>query len=184
MMLAPAVVAGALHLFEARGGIGHRRWAVLPLWVLLAFFGVFGLFLARDVALFVDYRTGGVSFAEAQKDFGQLVRSTNQTIFVSESLWVLTDAFERIRIVERGTATGDLMVLQQTQRGSLSPPVVLGYRLLSQRFVTHRPTCFGLPIGRTMPGYSFAVFAREISVGENRSGRSPESFRFCMNHGS
>ena len=54
------------------------------------------------------------------------------------------------------------MVLQQTQRGSLSPPVIPGYRLLSQRFISHPPKWFGLPIARTMPGYSFAVFAREV----------------------
>jgi hypothetical protein len=182
MMLAPALAAGALYLFDARGGTAAGRKAALPLCVLLAFFSVFGLCLVRDIALFVDYRTGGVSFAEARKEFGDLARSTNQTIYVSESLWVLSDEFERIRIVERGTASGDLMVLQQTQRGSLSPPVIPGYRLLAQRFVTHQPTCFGLPIGRTMPGYSFAVFAREISLGENRPRRSPESFHFS--HGS
>ena len=86
-----------------------------------------------------------------------------RVISVSESFWVLTDEFERIRIVERGTASGDLMVLQQTQRGSLTPPVIPGYRLLSQRFISHPPKWFGLPIARTMPGYSFAVFARKRS---------------------
>ena len=89
-------------------------------------------------------------------------------ISVSESLWVLADEFERITVVERGTASGDLMVLQQTQRRSLSPPVIPGYRLIADHFVSHPPHCFGLPIGRTMPGYSFAVFEREASVGENR----------------
>ncbi len=117
------------------------------------------------MALFVDYRAEGVSFAEAQKEFDHLAHSTGQVISVSESFWVLADHFEQIRIVERGTASGDLMVLQQTQRGSLSPPVIPGYRLLSQHFVSHPPTLFGLPIARTMPGYSFAVFAREVRPG-------------------
>jgi hypothetical protein len=129
--------------------------------ILAAFFSIFSLCLARDIALFVDYRTDAVSFAEARRDFDSLARSTDQVISVSESLWVLADEFDRISIVERGTASGDLMVLQQTQRGSLSPPVIPGYRLLSQRFISHPPKWFGLPIARTTPGYSFAVFARE-----------------------
>ncbi|HEX7515924.1 MAG TPA: hypothetical protein VF345_01415 [Chthoniobacterales bacterium] len=168
MMLAPALAAGALYLFDLRSGTHDRRLAALPLWILAAFFSIFSLCLARDIALFIDYRTDGVSFADAQKDFDHLVRSTDQVISVSESLWVLAGEFERIRIVERGTASGDLMVLQQTQRGSLSPPVIPGYRLLSQRFISHPPKWFGWPIARTMPGYSFAVFAREVSLGENR----------------
>jgi hypothetical protein len=174
MMLAPAIVAGALYLFHIRSETHDRRLAALPLWILATFFGIFSLCLARDIALFIDYRTDGVSFADAQKDFDHLVRSTDKVIFVSESLWVLADEFERIRIVERGTASGDLMVLQQTQRGSLSPPVIPGYRLLSQRFISHPPKWFGLPIARTMPGYSFAVFAREVSIGENRPRTSGE----------
>lgn len=162
MMLAPALAAGALYLFAIRDGTDDRRLAGPALLILAAFFSVFSLCLARDIALFVNYRTDSVSFAEARRDFDRLVRSTGQVISVSESLWVLTDEFERISVVERGTASGDLMVLQQTQRGSLSPPIIPGYRLLSQNFVSHSPTWFGLPIARTTPGYSFAVFAREI----------------------
>ncbi len=162
MMLAPALALGALYLCQVRNATGGRRSAALPLWILAAFFGIFSLCLARDTALFIDYRTGGVSFADARKDFHGLLRSTDQKISVSESLWVLTDEFERISVVERGTASGDLMVLQQTQRGSLTPPVIPGYRLLSQNFVSHPPKWFGLPIARTTPGYSFAVFAREV----------------------
>ena len=138
----------------------------LPLGIAAAFFSIFTICLARDVALFVDYRAEGVSFVEAQKEFDHLTHSTGQVMSVSESFWVLTDHFEQIRIVERGSASGDLMVLQQTQRGSLTPPVIPGYRLLSQHFVSHPPKLFGLPIARTMPGYSFAVFAREASSGE------------------
>ena len=140
----------------------------------MAFFAMFSLRLVRDMALLVNYRTEGVSFADAQRDFRNLVRSTDQVISVSESLWVLADEFERIRIVERGSASGDLMVLQQTQRGSLSPPVIPGYRLLSQHFISHPPRWFGLPIARTMPGYSFAVFAREVSLRENSARPSGE----------
>jgi hypothetical protein len=207
-MLAPALAAGALYLFDLRSGTHNRRLAVPPLWPLAAFFGVFSLCLARDIALFVDYRTDGVSFADAQKDFARLVRSTNQVISVSESFWVLTDEFDRIRIVERNTASGELMVLQQTQRGSLFPPVISGYRLLSQRFISHPPKWFGLPIARTMPGYSFAIFAREVSLGGNHPRASEEflpsysivvpgvtkmrdqslpatdGLRLCQNHGS
>ena len=168
IMLAPALAAGALYLFGVRNGAGDRRLAALPLLILAAFFSIFSLCLARDIALFVDYRTDAVSFAEARRDFDNLARSTDQVISVSESLWVLADEFDRISIVERGTASGDLMVLQQTQRGSLSPPVIPGYRLLSQRFIAHPPKWFGLPIARTTPGYSFAVFAREGALGENR----------------
>lgn len=162
IMLSPALAAGALYLFSLRKGREGWRLAGSPLLILAAFFSVFGLWLARDIALFVNYRTDSVPFAEARKAFQRLLSSTDQMISVSESLWVLTDEFERISVVERGTASGDLMVLQQTQRGSLSPPVIPGYRLLSQNFVSHPPTWFGLPIARTTPGYSFAVFAREI----------------------
>jgi|GEM_PF-4950792 len=166
IMLSPAFVAGALYLMDARSSRRGGRSLALPLGIAAAFFSIFTICLARDVALFVDYRAEGVSFAEAQKDFDHLAQSTGQVISVSESLWVLADHFEQIRIVERGTAAGDLMVLQQTQRGSLTPPVIPGYRLLSQHFVSHPPKLFGLPIARTMPGYSFAVFAREASSGE------------------
>jgi hypothetical protein len=166
IMLSPAFVAGALYLLDVHSGGYGRRSTALPLTISAAFFGIFSLCLARDVALFVDYRAEGVSFAEAQKELDRLVQSTGQVISVSESFWVLADHFEQIRIVERGTASGDLMVLQQTQRGSLSPPLIPGYRLLSQRFVSQPPKLFGLPIARTMPGYSFAVFAREASSGE------------------
>ena len=34
------------------------------------------------------------------------------------------------------------------------------------------PNGFGLPIARTMPGYSFAVFAREVSLGHNSARNS------------
>jgi hypothetical protein len=166
IMLSPAFVAGALYLMDARSSRRGGRSMTLPLGIATAFFSTFTICLARDVALFVDYRAEGVSFAEAQKEFDQLVHSTGQVVSVSESFWVLADHFEQIRIVERGAVSGDLMVLQQTQRGSLSPPVIPGYRLLSQHFVSHPPKLFGLPIARTMPGYSFAVFAREASSGE------------------
>jgi len=174
MMLAPACAAGALYLFDICGGKDSRRLATIPLWILAAFLTMFSLCLARDIALFIDYGTEGVSFADAQKDFRRLLRSTDQVISVSESFWVLADEFERIRIVERGHPSGDLMVLQQTQRGSLSPPVIPGYRLVSQRFISHPPKWFGLPIARTMPGYSFAVFAREVSLRENSARPSGE----------
>ena len=167
IMLAPALAVGALYLFDLRNGSGGRRLAGPPLLILAAYFSIFSLCLARDIALFVDYRTDGVSFAEARRDFDRLARSTDQVISVSESLWVLADKFDRISIVERGTASGDLMVVQQTQRGSLSPPVIPGYSLLSQHFISHQPKWFGLPIARTTPGYSFAVFAREGTVREN-----------------
>jgi hypothetical protein len=169
------LAAAALYLCDVRGGNQGRRLVYLPLWISAAFFSLFSLCLARDIALFIEYRTDGISFADAQKDFNHLVHSTGQVIFVSESFWVLANEFERIRIVERGSASGDLMVLQQTQRGSLSPPVIPGYRLLSQRFISHPPKWFGLPIARTMPGYSFAVFARETSLGELGS-QSPGEF--------
>jgi hypothetical protein len=201
MMLAPALAAGALYLLDVNGGNPGRRLASGPLWISAMFFGVFSLWLARDVALFIDYRTEGVSFADAHKEFDRLVHSTEEVISVSESFWVLTDEFERICIVERGTASGAFMVLQQTQRGSLSPPAIPGYRLLFQDFVSHSPKWFGLPIARTMPGYSFAIFAREKSAGEPGSGTSEElpSFvstvsagftpgvgrlRLCHDHGS
>jgi hypothetical protein len=166
IMLSPAFVAGALYLLDLHSGRHGGRSTALRLAISAVFFGIFSLFLARDMVLFVDYRLEGVSFAEARKEFDQLVHSTGQVISVSESFWVLADNFDQIRIVERGTASGDLMVLQQTQRGSLTPPVVPGYRLLSQHFISHPPKLFGLPIARTMPGYSFAVFAREPSSGE------------------
>lgn len=162
IMLSPALAAGALYLLSRRHGLDSWRPSGFPLLIMAAFFSIFSLCLARDIALFVNYRTDGVSFAEARKAFHGLRSSTDQVISVSESLWVLTDEFERISVVERGTPSGDLMVLQQTQRGSLSPPVIPGYRLLSQNFVSHPPTWFGLPIARTTPGYSFAVFAREV----------------------
>ena len=44
---------------------------------MAALFGIFSLFLARDVALFVNYRTDGVSYRDAQKDFGDLMRSND-----------------------------------------------------------------------------------------------------------
>jgi hypothetical protein len=177
LMLAPALAAGALYLFDVDGRGHGRRLAALPLWILAAFFSLFSLFLARDIALFLDYESEGVSFAVAQREFGELLRSTSQEISVSESLWVLADEFERIRFLDYGTVSGDLMVLQQTRRGSLSPPVIPGYRLLSQHFISHPPKWFGLPIARTIPGYSFAVFAREVSIGKNR----PPPY---VNHGS
>jgi uncharacterized protein (DUF2062 family) len=167
LMLAPALAAGALYLFDVYGRGHGGRLVPLSLWILAAFFGLFSLFLARDIALFLNYESEGVSFAVAQREFGELLRSTSQEISVSESLWVLADEFERIRFLDYGSVSGDLMVLQQTRRGSLSPPVIPGYRLLSQHFISHPPKWFGLPIARTMPGYSFAVFAREVSLGEN-----------------
>ena len=166
IMLSPAFMAGALYLLALHRGRRAGRSTALLVGISAAFFSIFSLCLARDVVLFVDYRVEGVSFEEAHKEFDQLAHSTGQVISVSESFWVLADRFEQIRIVERGTASGDLMVLQQTQRGSLSPPVIPGYRLLSQHFVSHPPRFFGLPIARTMPGYSFAVFEREASFGE------------------
>ena len=141
---------------------------------MAAFFGIFSLCLARDVALFVDYRTTGVSFTECPEGLSPFAELDRSGDFRLESLWVMADEFDRITIAERGIASGDLMVLQQTQRGSLSPPVIHGYRLLSQNFVAHPPTCFGLPIARTTPGYSFAVFAREGAPEENRP-RASES---------
>jgi hypothetical protein len=164
MMLAPALAATALYLLTVRS----RRLPSFPFWIVTVFFSIFSLCLARDIALFVNYRTEGVSFTDAQKDFDQLARSTDKVISVSESFWVLANEFDRISVVERGIPSGDVIVLQQTQRGLLSPPVVPGYRLLSHRFISHPPKWFGLPIARTMPGYAFAIFTREVSLGENR----------------
>ncbi len=164
-MLAPSVALSAVFL-AGRGWTYSLRLRTVSHSILAVFFCILTLCLARDIALFFNYRTVGVSFDDAQKEFDDLVQSSEQEISVSESLWVLTPRFDRIRIVERGSTTGDVMVLQQTQRGSLTPPVIPGYRLLSNHFISHRPTFLGVAIANTMPGYSFAVFVRENSVGE------------------
>ena len=162
-MLAPAVIVLAIFLAGHTGGQSVRLRSS-PVLILACFFGILTLCLLRDVGLFINYSTAGVSFSEAQKAFKDVARSTNHEISVSESLWVLASEFEHIRIIEHGTVFGELMILQQTQRGSLSPPIIPGYQLLSQTFISYPPTLIGVPIAHTMPGYSFAVFARTSSI--------------------
>jgi hypothetical protein len=128
--------------------------------IMAAFLALFSLCFAREAALFLNYRTEGLSYADARQEFARLASSTQATISVSESLWVLVDDFSRIRIVERGSASGPLMVLQQTQRQALTPPEIPGYHLTADNFVSHPPRWFGRAIARTVPGYSFAVFTR------------------------
>jgi hypothetical protein len=164
-MLSPAIAASAVFLYESDAIDIWRRNAI-SLSVVALFCGIFTLWLVRDAMLFANYERNGVLFDEAEKEFNLLARSTDQEISVSESLWVLANKFNQLRILERGTYSGDLMVLQQAQRGSLMAPEVPGYRLVSQNFVSYPPTCFGRPIGRTMPGYSFAVFARDMAGAE------------------
>ena len=171
-MLVPAVIVLAIFL-AGRDGVESLRPRSSLILVLAAFFGIFTLCLFRDVGLFVNYSATGVSFRDAQKAFKNVAGSTNQEISVSESLWVLASDFERIRIIEHGTVSGELVVLQQTQRGSLSPPIIPGYRLLWQSFISHPPTLVGVPIAHTMPGYSFAVFARNNGVAGAQATRAP-----------
>jgi hypothetical protein len=161
LMLAPAVALTALVLLD-RSTVASRRAVTFPLAIAAAFFGLFSLFFVRDAALFANYLNHGVSFFDAQAEFRSLPQ-TSEKISVSESLWVLADDYRRIRRIERGSASGDVMVVQQSQRQSLVPPSFPGYRMVSERFVSRRPTLFGLPIGRTMPGYSFAVYEKDPS---------------------
>ena len=157
-MLAPAIAAGALYLVVARGAPPHRK---IPLCMLALFSAFFSLWLARDLAVFVSYRTEGVSFQEARNTVRAVIASGPHPVSVSESLWVLTDEFQQVRLVERGTAAGDVMIVQQNQRQSLVPPSFPGYRLVSHRFIPHSPEMFGVRIARTMPGYSFAIYERD-----------------------
>ena len=120
-----------------------------------------------DAALFVNYKAHGVSLCRCRTcEFQKLERATPHAIYVSESLWVLADDFERIKIVERGTAGGEVMVTQQTQRQSLTARPPPGYSLISDTFVPYPPTLLGIPIGRTMPGYAFAVFQSDNPLPE------------------
>jgi hypothetical protein len=102
----------------------------------------------------------GVSFSDARAEYENLEKLGVKPIFVSEALWVLTEHFERIKIVIRGTAAGDMMVIQQSQRRTLSPAPISGYHLELNHFVPYPPSVLGVPIGRTMPGYAFAVFTK------------------------
>lgn len=165
-MLSPALAAGGIYLFQAGKAWRSRRLTAVIVCLSAAFCGAFSLFLARDVALLVNYKSHGVSFVDAQSEFLSLERSTSHQIYVSESLWVLADDFERIKIVERGSVRGEVIVTQQTQRQSLTARPPPAYRLISDTFVPYPPTFLGLPIGRTMPGYSFAIFEKDNPLPE------------------
>jgi hypothetical protein len=151
-------------LLANRTATSQVRAAILRVFVVAGFGAFFSLWLARDVVLYANYRSKGVDFDHARSQFGNLLHgSPPHVVSVSESLWVLTEDFRRIRIVERGTASGELMVVQQTQRQSFVPPEFPGYRLVSHSFVPQSPTCFGIRVARTMPGYAHAVYQRDVS---------------------
>ena len=161
IMLGPAMAAGSIYLFKTSNGLipGWLRTSAVSMSYLLGL--LLAAFLARDIALFVNYTIRGVSYADAQNELRKLEASKTPPIFVSESLWVLADNFDRIKIVERGTGAGDVMVVQQNGRQSLTPPKIPGYHAVLDRFISYRPTLFGLPLGRTMPGYAFEVYESE-----------------------
>ena len=96
-MLSPVLAAGGIYLFQASEGWRSRGLTAAIVWIATRFSAEFQSLLARDAALFANYKSHGVSFADAQREFLKLERSTSHEIHVSESLWVLADDFERIK---------------------------------------------------------------------------------------
>ena len=52
----------------------------------------------------------------------------------------------------------DYLIVGQQFSSKTSPPEVEGFQLVSDHFVRDVPTLLGLKLGRTMPGYGFAVY--------------------------
>jgi hypothetical protein len=49
-------------------------------------------------------------------------------------------------------------MVQQSYTGLTSPPVLPGYRLVENRFLSHPARLLGIKVSNTVPGYGYAIY--------------------------
>jgi hypothetical protein len=118
--------------------------------------------LLLTAARFVAYQREGVSLDAARRQMSSwLPRSAKAA--ATGGLWVLTDGQRLVSWAPgHSPPTGvEWLLVQQADTGRSSPPAVDGFRLVGENFVRHAPRLIGLPIGRTVKGYAFAIYRRK-----------------------
>jgi len=105
-----------------------------------------------------DYLDDGVALRSARARYAALA-SDGRPIFATPALWALGEGTNLALADSRSCPEAPAVLLvQQVSSGLLTPQPIDGCVLLEHDFVNTPPTFLGLPYGRAVKGYSFAVF--------------------------
>ncbi|MEK7077253.1 MAG: hypothetical protein AAB967_03415, partial [Patescibacteria group bacterium] len=142
-------------------------------YAILFFMIVFAAISLKPVLAFPFFVKNGVTIAAAREKFQAVAARYPQTdIFITASLWVLSENYEKMNFI--GDITPEhrsrrpLVVVFDQKNGygnwisSPTPPAEAeGCSLKENYFVAEIPRFLGMKLTNTMPGYGFAVYECE-----------------------
>lgn len=116
----------------------------------------------RKALLFYFFLHQGVSLEQARQDFARIAPQAHGMIYVSDSLWTLTEDHRRLRYwydkagpLPPGTG---MLIVQNNIFRNPDPPVIPGYKIIFSSFNHQVPKVLGKAISGQMPGYNFAAY--------------------------
>lgn len=176
LFLAPLVVVANAGLASALSASAVSPWFTARIAALAN--GALAMGWLRAMALAATYIIAGTPLEQGRLLFSESTRGIDR-IGVTASLWVLTEGYERLEVLALaampGAAQVDALLVQQNYSGAREAPELPGWHLSRDGFAREGPKLLGVPLGRTMPGYAFALYTRtkEESVGSTSSTESP-----------
>lgn len=157
------ILYATLHGLEA---LSLRRQLMLKCTMGLVL-GLTTLGFFQSLILFPAFMTSGLSLNKARLLFQQIETSADVPIGVSSSLWVLSENYNNMFLVngfgeDRFSSLAQkkraLIVLQQYSASQTSGKASRSHVLYRNYFTHEKPSLFGIHLSATMPSYQFAVY--------------------------
>jgi hypothetical protein len=113
----------------------------------------------RIVLLYPFFLHSGTPQAEAQALFArQLATIPEPLLYVSRSVFLLTDDYNRIVDYGDKVPQGKVLVMTQYRSGRTVPEVLPGYQMIYENFNPSPVKLFGISVANTIPGYQFVIY--------------------------
>lgn len=132
----------------------------LMLFLPLTAMAVTNLGFLRQAALYPFFLNHGMKYLQARARLQEIRESWPGKIELDGGLFTLTEDYHNLAFTIDGPRQAPLAVVQQVNRGLLSPPKLENYELVEDHFSRVVPSLFGVRIGNTVGGYNFAVYRR------------------------
>ncbi|RYY07637.1 MAG: hypothetical protein EOP43_02695 [Sphingobacteriaceae bacterium] len=116
----------------------------------------------RKTLLFYGTYNDRVAYTTFRKEFIKTLNQIdlNKKVAITFSLWpYCLDQYKRITLNTTDTSIQYLM-FQQAYSGLGEPPLLPGFKLIKNQFITDRPKIGKLPLGNTYPWFQTATYQR------------------------
>ncbi|MSR77321.1 MAG: hypothetical protein EXS63_03725 [Candidatus Omnitrophica bacterium] len=145
--------------------IQNRWWK----WLMIFLVALCCAGFVRSALLYPFYEKEGVKLEQARQIFSGFVKQKvfeHRILGISESMWVLSEDYDRMVICQGWTGRCDLknenlVIFWQQQAsgwGEQAPEIHLGFKKIWDNFVPSEPRIFGIKLAHTIPGYAFAIY--------------------------